>query len=91
MNSLTKRFIKYITVSTDSNPDSNVCPSSESQWDLSKIIVEDLENNCLEDITNIEQADAKLLYTIVLKNKYTKIPDFTIVLKSFCALLRKTS
>ena len=46
---------------------------------------------CLEDITNIEQADAKLLYTIILKNKYTKIPDFIIVLKSFCALLRKTS
>ncbi|WP_288304632.1 peptidase T [uncultured Fusobacterium sp.] len=51
MNSLTKRFIKYITVSTDSNPDSNVCPSSESQWDLAKIIVEDLENIGLEDIT----------------------------------------
>lgn len=51
MNSLTKRFIKYITVSTDSNPDSNVCPSSESQWDLAKIIVEDLKNIGLEDIT----------------------------------------
>ena len=33
---------------------------------------------CLEDITNIEQSDSKLLYTIVLKNKYTKILHFII-------------
>lgn len=51
MNSLTKRFIKYITVSTESNPDSNACPSSDSQWNLAKIIVEDLEKIGLEDIT----------------------------------------
>ncbi|WP_410208280.1 peptidase T [Fusobacterium sp.] len=51
MNSLTKRFIKYITISTDSDPNSTTCPSTKEQWDLAKIIVEDLQNIGLEDVT----------------------------------------
>ena len=51
MNSLTKRFIKYISISTDSNPDSTACPSSKEQWDLAKVLVEDLQNIGLEDVT----------------------------------------
>lgn len=51
MNSLTKRFIKYISISTDSNPDSTACPSSKEQWDLAKVLVEDLQNIGLENVT----------------------------------------
>lgn len=51
MNDLTKRFIKYITIPTDSDPNSNNCPSSERQWDLAKVLVEDLKNIGMEDVS----------------------------------------
>lgn len=51
MNSLVERFLKYVQIDTDSNPESNVCPSSEIQWDLAKVIVEDLKALGMEDIT----------------------------------------
>lgn len=51
MNSLVERFLKYVQIDTDSNPESNTCPSSEIQWDLAKVIVEDLKALGMEDIT----------------------------------------
>lgn len=51
MNSLVERFFKYVQIDTDSNPESNACPSSEIQWDLAKVIVEDLKALGMEDIT----------------------------------------
>ena len=51
MNSLVERFLKYVQIDTDSNPESNACPSSEIQWDLAKVIVEDLKALGMEDIT----------------------------------------
>lgn len=51
MNSLVERFLKYAQIDTDSNPESNACPSSEIQWDLAKVIVEDLKALGMEDIT----------------------------------------
>lgn len=51
MNSLVERFLKYVQIDTDSNPESNVCPSSEIQWDLAKVIIEDLKALGMEDIT----------------------------------------
>lgn len=51
MNSLVERFLKYVQIDTDSNPESNACPSSEIQWDLAKVIIEDLKALEMEDIT----------------------------------------
>lgn len=51
MNSLVERFLKYVQIDTDSNPECNACPSSEVQWDLAKVIVKDLEALGMEDIT----------------------------------------
>lgn len=51
MNSLVERFLKYVQIDTDSNPESNACPSSEIQWDLAKVIIEDLKALGMEDIT----------------------------------------
>lgn len=45
------RFLKYVKIATDSNPESAQCPSSEIQWDLAKVIVEDLKELGLEDIS----------------------------------------
>lgn len=45
------RFLKYVKIATDSDPENLHCPSSNLQWDLAKVIVEDLKEIGLEDIT----------------------------------------
>lgn len=51
MNDLTKRFLKYIKIDTTSDESSETCPSSPKIWDLAKVLVEDLKELGLEDIT----------------------------------------
>lgn len=45
------RFLKYVKIATDSNPENLQCPSSDIQWDLAKVIVEDLKELGLKDIS----------------------------------------
>lgn len=45
------RFLKYVKIATDSNPENLQCPSNDIQWDLGKVIVEDLKELGLEDIS----------------------------------------
>ncbi|WP_299013414.1 peptidase T [uncultured Polaribacter sp.] len=47
---ITNRFIKYVTVDTESNPNNPDFPSSENQWDLAKILVEDLKAIGLQEV-----------------------------------------
>ncbi|GEQ86738.1 peptidase T [Patiriisocius marinistellae] len=53
---LIKRFISYVTVDTESDPESNTTPSSAKQWDLAKALVEELKEIGLEDVTIDENA-----------------------------------
>lgn len=46
-----ERFLKYVKIGTESNPECEQCPSSEIQWDLAKVIVEDLKELGLQDIS----------------------------------------
>lgn len=48
---LVNRFLKYVKIHTTSDEASETCPSTERQWDLAKILVEDLKEIGLEDIT----------------------------------------
>lgn len=48
---LVNRFLKYVKIHTTSDEASETCPSTESQWDLAKILVEDLKEIGLEDIS----------------------------------------
>ncbi|NNC70567.1 MAG: peptidase T, partial [Flavobacteriaceae bacterium] len=43
MEHIIKRFIKYITIDTQSDPNNPEFPSTDKQWDLAKILVEDLK------------------------------------------------
>ena len=45
------RFIKYVTVDTESDPNNPAFPSSENQWNLAHILVEDLKQIGMQDIT----------------------------------------
>lgn len=45
------RFINYVTIDTESDPNNPAFPSTEKQWDLAKLLVKELEQIGLEDIT----------------------------------------
>ncbi|WP_439129804.1 peptidase T [Polaribacter sp.] len=44
------RFIKYVTIDTESDPNNPNFPSSENQWDLAKILKEDLKAIGLQEV-----------------------------------------
>jgi tripeptide aminopeptidase len=48
---LINRFISYVTVDTESDPESKTTPSSEKQWNLANALVEELKLIGLEDVT----------------------------------------
>lgn len=46
-----ERLLRYTAIDTKSDPASPSCPSSEKQWNLAKVLVEELEKIGLEDIS----------------------------------------
>lgn len=51
-----KRFVSYVIIDTESDPDSETTPSSEKQWDLAHKLVEELKDIGMEDVTIDENA-----------------------------------
>lgn len=47
---ITDRFIKYVTVDTESDPNNPTFPSTEKQWDLAKILVDELKEIGMQDV-----------------------------------------
>ena len=47
---ITARFIKYITIDTESNPNNPAFPSSENQWNLAKILEKELHQIGMQDV-----------------------------------------
>ena len=47
---ITDRFIKYVTIDTESDPNNPAFPSTEKQWDLAKVLVADLNNIGMQDV-----------------------------------------
>ncbi|WP_299060642.1 peptidase T [uncultured Polaribacter sp.] len=47
---ITDRFIKYVTIDTESDPNTPAFPSTEKQWDLAKVLVEDLKKIGMQDV-----------------------------------------
>jgi len=48
---LIERFIKYVTIDTESDPNNPAFPSTENQWDLANVLVEDLNVIGMQDIS----------------------------------------
>lgn len=48
---LIQRFFSYITVDTQSDPESNTTPSTQKQWDLANKLVEELKRIGLQEVT----------------------------------------
>ena len=51
MQKIIDRFVKYITVDTQSDPNNPDFPSTDKQWNLAKSLVEELKEIGLEDVT----------------------------------------
>ncbi|WP_375240679.1 peptidase T [Polaribacter sp.] len=47
---ITDRFIKYVTVDTESDPNNPAFPSTEKQWDLAKVLVDELKEIGMQDV-----------------------------------------
>ncbi|OIQ22691.1 peptidase T [Lacinutrix sp. MedPE-SW] len=51
-----KRFVGYVTVDTESDPESDTTPSTAKQWDLANALVEELKAIGMSDVTIDENA-----------------------------------
>ena len=50
MKQLVDRFIKYVKIDTQSDPNNEEFPSTEKQWELAKILAEDLKAIGMQDV-----------------------------------------
>ena len=51
MQDIIDRFISYVTIDTESNPNSETTPSTEKQWVLANKLVEELKAIGMQDVT----------------------------------------
>ncbi|MFI2743997.1 peptidase T [Zhouia sp. PK063] len=56
MQNIVSRFISYITVDTQSDPNSETTPSTKKQWDLANKLANELKTIGLSDVTIDENA-----------------------------------
>jgi len=51
MQNIIDRFITYVNIDTQSDPDNPQFPSTEKQWDLANILVKELEDIGMQEVT----------------------------------------
>ena len=51
MQNIIDRFISYITIDTESDPNSDTTPSTKKQWDLANLLVEELKSIGMTDVS----------------------------------------
>lgn len=51
MHPIVNRFLKYVKIDTQSDPNKPYFPSTEKQWDLAHVLVDDLKAIGMQDIT----------------------------------------
>lgn len=56
MEQIKDRFLKYIQIDTQSNPESESTPSTDKQWDLARLLSKELNDIGLEEVTIDENA-----------------------------------
>ncbi len=56
MQHIIDRFISYVTIDTESDPNSNTTPSTAKQWDLANKLVEELKTMGMQEVTIDENA-----------------------------------
>lgn len=51
MQNIIDRFVKYVKIDTQSDPNNPAFPSTEKQWDLARLLVEELKEIGIEEIS----------------------------------------
>ena len=83
---LIDRFISYVTIDTESDPNSDTTPSSQKQWDLARILADQLEAMGMTDVSIDDNAYimatlpsnvAHKVPTIGFVSHFDTTPDFT--------------
>ena len=86
MQNIIERFIGYVTIDTESDPNSETTPSTKKQWDLANKLVDELKEIGLSDVTIDENAYIMATLPSNLDHKVPTIgfishfdtsPDFT--------------
>jgi tripeptide aminopeptidase len=86
MQHIIDRFISYVTVDTESDPNSETTPSTAKQWDLANQLVEELKTIGMQDVTIDDKAYimatlpsnvAHEVPTIGFISHFDTTPDFT--------------
>ncbi|UOX34136.1 peptidase T [Flavobacterium sediminilitoris] len=86
MQHIIDRFISYVTIDTESDPNSSSTPSTEKQWDLANKLVEELKAMGMQDVTIDENAYIMATLpsnvdhevpTIGFVSHFDTTPDFT--------------
>lgn len=86
MQKIIDRFVSYVTIDTESDPNSTTTPSTAKQWDLANKLVEELKAIGMEDVTIDENAYIMATLpsnvehdvpTIGFVSHFDTTPDFT--------------
>jgi len=70
-HTVTERFLRYVKIDTQSDPDSNTCPSTEKQKDLGRLLVKELLEMGVAD-AHID--DYGYVYATIPGNTNKKVP-----------------
>ncbi len=73
---ITKRFISYVTVDTESDPESDTTPSTLKQWDLANILVAELK---LIGMSDVSIDDNAYIMATLPSNVNHKVPTIGFV------------
>jgi tripeptide aminopeptidase len=71
MHTAKERFLRYVTIDTQSDPNSSTCPSTEKQKNLSRLLVEELKAMGIADAELDEHGYA---YATIPANTDKKVP-----------------
>ncbi len=86
MENLLNRFLKYVSIDTQSDPNSSTTPSTAKQWDLANYLVEELKQIGMTDVSIDEKSyiiatlpanTTKKAPTIGFIAHFDTTPDFT--------------
>jgi tripeptide aminopeptidase len=86
MQNIIDRFISYVTIDTESDPNSQTTPSTKKQFDLANLLVEELKNIGMTEVTIDKNGYVMATLPANVKEKvpvigfvshYDTTPDFT--------------
>ena len=86
MQHIIDRFISYVTIDTESDPNSSTTPSTKKQFDLANLLVKELKQIGMTDVTidekgyvmaTLESNIKEKVPTIGFVSHYDTTPDFT--------------